>query len=184
MDIGKIVENMSIYRKTFGSLTPLKFPDFDTVSQKAYEGYLISGCEFGVVTSITDSFGVTVSFEDVLKVKKELPNRWDFICGAITGAFVSFSFFLEEKNFELAVNEIMKFHNETSLPLFKGNGLKVPKASAESINCRDSIINWTKKTGVAVKSPLRSERCARVTADVSLKTVNMIVKTVSLPQFV
>jgi len=175
MDFSLIVENMKFYRDVCGrkEIRAEKL-DLETVARQAYEGYKKYGCEFGVITSVSSALGLDISFERVMKIKKELPVKWNTVCGAITGAFVLFSLLLEESDFKFAAERIVKFHNDTPLPQFEGDGRAVPKASADSILCRDSILNWSRKTGIPVKNPLRSERCGRITADIAVETLKII----------
>ncbi|SNR80141.1 C-GCAxxG-C-C family protein [Desulfurobacterium atlanticum] len=175
MEFSSIVKNMEFYRNICGKREIKREDvDFEEIAKNAYEGYKKVGCEFGVITSVSAALGIDIDFEKVMEIKKELPFKWGAVCGAVTGAFVLFSLLLEESDFEEAAKKIIKFHNETPLPHYGGNGTAVPKASADSILCRDSILNWTRKTGIPVRSPLRSERCGRVTADIAVETLNII----------
>ncbi|WP_163328901.1 C-GCAxxG-C-C family protein [Desulfurobacterium thermolithotrophum] len=150
-----------------------------TIAQRAYELYWKQNCEYGVVNSFSKVGGLKFNYFKVLEISKELPHKWNKICGAITGAFYIFAVTLPEEAIEDAVKEIIEFHNNTKLPIFIGNKeFEIPKVAVGSILCRDSIINWSKAAGIHPRALERSERCARITGDIAFKTAQILNKHV------
>ncbi len=158
---------MEFIRENFKEAN-LKEINLKKVGELAYKFYWDYNCEYGVITAFNLACNFKPEYPEVKAFTPLLPNKWSRICGAITGALWVFSLTLEREDFERAVKELFKFHNETPLPIFKG-ALKLPKAPALSVVCRDSIINWCSATKIHPRSPERSYRCAAITADVAIK---------------
>ncbi len=168
MEIGQILENMAFVRESFG---PFELKDFSLkrIGELAFKYYWDCNCEYGLITAFREEASLNLDYSQVKAFSPSLPNRWNRVCGAVTGAFWVFAFTLEPSEFKGAVERLVDFHNHTPLPLFKPKGVNLPKAPALSISCRDSIVNWCRATGIHPRSPERSYRCAAITADVAVK---------------
>ncbi|MEO2068021.1 MAG: C-GCAxxG-C-C family protein [Desulfurobacteriaceae bacterium] len=176
MEFSKIMDNVRFIAKVIEK-EDLKKVDPHKVAKKAYELYWKANCEYGVVNSFKALGVFNFDYGQVMAISKQLPHKWNTICGAITGAFYLFALTLPEELLEKSVKELIKFHNETRLPIFEGNKkFNIPKVAVGSILCRDSIINWCKAAGIHPRSFERSERCARITGDLAYKTAKILNK--------
>jgi hypothetical protein len=105
---------------------------------------------------------------------------WGTLCGTLTGAGVVTSFAAGKEGEEI-LNDVIAWYSETELPIYKPAS---PKATFKNTNvsdsplCHVSVGKWMKKEGVALKSPERKDRCARVAADVAFHTVTLLNKWV------
>ncbi|WP_457568336.1 C-GCAxxG-C-C family (seleno)protein [Desulfurobacterium sp.] len=175
-EIQDILKNIKTYRDLLGKRKLNEFESPLSLGYPAYAGYWERDCEYGVINAFSVVAGLDLSFKEVVENKVKIPVRWHSLCGALTGAFVVFAVSLPEEEIEPAVKNLVLFHNDTSLPVFSGDGSFVPSASPDSALCRDSILNWSKKTGVSPKSRERKERCARITADIAVKAAEIVME--------
>jgi hypothetical protein len=101
---------------------------------------------------------------------------WGTLCGTLMGAGLAASF-AAGKEGENILNDMMHYYAETELPIYKPAN---PKATFKSVNksdsplCHVSVGRWMKKEGVKFLSPQRKDRCARLSADVAAKTVELL----------
>lgn len=176
MHFEKIMENVKFLlgEEEKENIEPV---DPEKIAQRAYELYWEYNCEYGVVNAFSQIAGLKFDYSRVREISKKLPHRWNTICGALTGAFYIFVITIPDEVIEEAIKELIEFHNNTELPIFVGNReLEIPKAAVGSILCRDSIINWSKATGIHPRTLERSERCARLTGDIAFKTAEIMNK--------
>ncbi len=75
------------------------------------------------------------------------------------------------------LNDVIEYYASTDLPIFVP---AKPKATFKHTNqsdsplCHVSVGKWMKKEGVKFFSPERKDRCARLAADVAIKTVVLL----------
>ena len=164
-----ILENLYFIRERLEVRPELAPFSLEEVEKLAFSYYWDYGCEYAVITSFKEIALFPYDYQRLKALSSQLPNRWNRVCGALTGAFFVLALTLPE-GLEEAVRELVEFHNQTSLPAFKPPQLpSVPSAKAGSILCRDSILNWCASTGIHPRSRERSIRCAAITADVARK---------------
>ncbi len=101
---------------------------------------------------------------------------WGTLCGTMTGAGIATGFIAGPEG-EAILNDVIAWYADTELPIYKP---AQPKATFKSVNksdsplCHISVGKWMKKEGVAFMSPERKERCARLSADVAMKTAALL----------
>jgi len=101
---------------------------------------------------------------------------WGGLCGSLTGAGIATGLIAGAEG-EHILNDVIAWYAETKLPLYKPEN---PKAGIKNINksnsalCHISVGRWMRKEGVTFLSQKRFERCARITADVAMKTVTLL----------
>ncbi len=101
---------------------------------------------------------------------------WGTLCGTMTGAGIATGFIAGHEG-EAILNDVIAWYSNTELPIYKP---RHPKGSfkntntAESPLCHISVGKWMKKEGVKFFSPERKERCARISADVAMKTAELL----------
>lgn len=101
---------------------------------------------------------------------------WGTLCGTMTGAGIATGFIAGHEG-EAILNDVIAWYADTELPLYKPAH---PKATIKNVNqsdsplCHISVGKWMKKEGVKFFSPERKDRCARITADVAMKTAALL----------
>jgi len=181
LEFSRISENLEFIKSKLGTFQ-IEVPSEEKIGELAYSYYWDYNCEYAVITAFNEKAQFPMTYSEVRTLTKKLPHKWGVVCGALTGAFFLFSTTLKLELSVQAAKELIDFHNITPLPIFKGRRFKdLPKVAVGSILCRDSILNWSRKAGVPPRSLERAERCAAITADVAMKTVQLIKKYYSEP---
>jgi hypothetical protein len=148
----------------------------------AYENWYKNYCCYAVASAILDQLRDKIGGAYV-----HLPSEafiwghagavgWGTLCGTLTGAGIVTSFAAGKEGEEI-LNDVIAWYTATELPIYKP---AVPKATFKNTNisdsplCHVSVGKWMKKEGVALKSPERKDRCARLAADVAFHTVTLL----------
>lgn len=163
-------------------LFPWKYRKLDagTVKARAYKGYFKSGCMFGVFESVAGTVA-----ESLGKPYTDFPfalsayggggvASWGSLCGTCNGAAMAISLFHQGEMREKLIHEVFSWYESAKLPAFAPEApVKVrkdfvmPFSRPDSVLCHVSITRWAKASGLASFSPERTERCARLVADVA-----------------
>ena len=102
---------------------------------------------------------------------------WGGTCGTLIGVGVAATLVAGPQIGEAINNEVINYYANTSLPIFVPTH---PKAEIKTQNtsnsplCHLSVGKWMKKEGVGFLSPQQMERCARLSADMSMKTIELL----------
>ncbi len=177
-----------------GRKTPeLPFPyvklDPKKIADMAYEEYYRHECCNGVFSTIIGELK-----EKVGGPYLGIPDTmfwyggggvagWGTICGTLNGAAAVFN--LTCKDFKPMIDTLIEWYQTSQLPTYvpcKGKYCKIPfpKSVAHSPLCHVSVQRWCKVATIYFKEPVlynskkRSERCARLTATVAAKTVELL----------
>lgn len=154
----------------------------------AYDGYWHKGlgCCYGAFYSIVglmaERHGAPYSqFPfSMMEVGKSGISGWATICGALLGAASAYALFWGRKERNDMVNDLYRWYEQTAFPIYnpgpaaKGFVGDLPTSIANSPLCHISVSKWCYETGIPEKSKERSERCARITADVAKKAVEIM----------
>lgn len=154
----------------------------------AYDGYWYKGyaCGYGVFYSIIglmgEKFGAPYNQFPyaMLEANKGGISDWGTICGALYGAAAAYALFWGRKERTPMVNELFRWYEVTQLPIYnpgdKASGVKgsLPSNAAGSVLCHVSVSKWCYANKIEATSKPRSERCGRITADVSRKAVEIL----------
>ncbi|WP_457678376.1 C-GCAxxG-C-C family (seleno)protein [Thermovibrio sp.] len=109
---------------------------------------------------------------------------WGTVCGTLNAAAAIFN--LTCKDFKPMIDTLFKWYEETPLPTYKPcvcskvDIPNFPKSVSLSPLCHVSVQRWCKVASIVLKRPIfynskeRSERCARLTASVAAKTVELL----------
>ncbi len=170
---------------------PYKKVDPKLAAQAGYEGYIKGACCYGAFSAIADDLAKNVGAPYTL-IPMEL---WIVgeggiagtasLCGAINGA--AFVIFLtaggmekekREKAFAV-INDLYHWYEQAALPIYKPQKAKIyegeiKQSKSGSTLCHGSLTNWCKASGHKAFSKARSERCARLTADVAFHTAELL----------
>jgi hypothetical protein len=161
---------------------PYKKLDPDKVAVRAYENWYKHFCAYATAEAILGSLQ-----EEVGEPYTSLPLLafawghgggvgWGMTCGTLMGTGMATAFVAGKKGDNI-INDLMHYYAETELPLFKPAN---PKATFKNINksesplCHVSVGRWMEKEGVKFGSPQRKDRCARLSADIAKKTVELL----------
>ena len=148
----------------------------------AYESWYELFCCYAVVNAILKPLE-----EKIGEPYTSFPNEatswghggavgWGTLCGTLTGAGIATGL-IAGKEGEDILNDVINWYTVTELPIYKP---EAPKAEISSVNasdsplCHISVGKWMKKENVKFFSDPRKERCARLSADVAAKTVELL----------
>jgi len=148
-----------------------------------HKGY---GCGYGVLYSIVGLMGEKhgAPYKDfpftVMEFGKSGISEWGGTCGALLGAAAALALFYPRKERDAMIDELFRWYETTAFPLYKPKpgSTKVegplPASVSDSIICHISVARWCAASKFDARSTERSERCARITADVALKTLEIL----------
>lgn len=118
---------------------------------------------------------------------------WGTLCGALNGASAIINMVCDNRQSAIVINELMKWYCENSLPSNSSNTPEVikkftankidkplPQSISDSPLCHISVSKWCVAANEKVHSPAQVERCARLSADVVAKTVELLNKVENL----
>jgi hypothetical protein len=163
-------------------LFPWKYKELNVEAAKAraYKGYFNAGCMFGVFESVAGTVA-----ESLGKPYTDFPfalsayggggvASWGALCGTCNGAAMAISLFHQGEMRTKLIHEVFSWYESTKLPVFVPEApVKVRRdfmilpSRPDSVLCHVSITRWAKVSGLASFSPERTERCARLVADVA-----------------
>ena len=116
----------------------------------------------------------------MLEVGKGGISDWGTICGALLGPASAYALFWGRKERNAMVSELYRWYETAKLPIFNpgeaAKGVKgdLPTSVADSVLCHVSLSRWCFENKVEANSKARSERCGRLTADVTYKAVEIM----------
>ena len=151
----------------------------------AYDGYWHKGlgCAYGAFYAIVGLMGEKYGAPynqfpfAMLEVGKGGISDWGTICGALLGPASAYALFWGRKERNAMVSELYRWYETAKLPIFNpgeaAKGVKgdLPTSVADSVLCHVSLSRWCFENKVEANSKARSERCGRLTADVTYKAV-------------
>lgn len=163
--------------------------DFKEVQPITHEEFYHNGwgCGYAVFYSIVGLLGKKYgapynSFPfSMLEVGKSGVSEWGSLCGSLLGAASAMALFYGRSERDPLVNELFRWYEKTAFPIYQptkeikeGMNKALPSSVSGSILCHISVSHWSYTTGIPAQAPERSERCARLSADVAKKTVEML----------
>ena len=167
---------------------PHKIDDIAAAMDVAYKGYWYKGygCGYGafyaIVGTMAEKYGApynTFPFT-IMEMFKGGFGDWGTICGALAGAGAAFSVFYGRKESKPMVNELFRWYETTAFPIYNpgeaAQGFKgdLPTSVSNSVLCHVSVSRWSYETKIPANSKQRSERCGRITADVTKKAIEIL----------
>ena len=163
---------------------------------RGHAGYFKSGCSYGAFYAI-----MSILREKVGGAYNQIPLRmlgygrggfanWGTICGALNGACAAINVVVPDADVNKVVSELIgwytgfPFPSKESTTIAAANGFKYSSATHIKIDLVTSISNsplchasnakWIATSGYGLSAPERKERCGRLTADVAVKTVELL----------
>lgn len=161
---------------------PYKKLDTARVADIAYENWYKKFCCYavasGIMIPLQEEVGEPYTSFPIESTKWGHGGAvgWGTLCGSLNGAGIATSLIAGEEG-EAILNDVIYWYTTTELPIYMP---ETPKAEIENVNksnsplCHISVGKWMKKEDVKFFSPERSERCARLSADVAVKTVELL----------
>ena len=154
----------------------------------AYEGYWYKGYAcgygtfYGIVGKKEEKYGAPYNQFPftMLEANKGGISDWGTICGALYGAAAAFALFWPRKERDAMVNELFRWYETTNLPIYNpgdaAQGVKgdIPSNASGSVLCHVSVAKWCYTHKKEHSGKERSERCGRITADVTRKAIEII----------
>ena len=150
--------------------------------QWRYKGYACGyGAFYSIIGVLGEKYGAPYNqFPfSMLEANKGGISDWGTICGALYGAAAAFALFWGRKERTPMVNELYRWYEVTKLPIYNpgelAQGVKgdLPSNASGSVLCHISVSKWCAAHKIEATSKARSERCGRLTADVSFKAVEI-----------
>jgi hypothetical protein len=159
--------------------------DPKTVAADAYKLYPDGSCMYAVFGAVIaalakiqpEPFG---SFPcHMMKYGAGGIGHWGSTCGAINGGAAIIGLFERDKQRrEDLIAELFSWYEKTELPEYRpqdtDESASCVKIEAQSVLCHASVSRWCRESGCGIESAARKERCRRLTADVAIKTVELL----------
>jgi hypothetical protein len=149
----------------------------------AHDNWFKGFCSYAAMSGIVEILRKKVG-EPYLSFPMEITtfahggtSGWGATCGTLIGAGVAATLVAGPKMGEAINNEVINYYANTALPVFVPSR---PRAELKSQNvsnspvCHLSVGKWMKKEGVGFLSPQQMERCARISSDMAMKTVELL----------
>ncbi len=97
------------------------------------------------------------------------------LCGALNGAAAAIGLVCGKADAKGFIADLLTWYSETYLPTYvPAGGTGIILSKSESNLCHVSVTRWCDESGFASGSSERSDRCARLSADVAGKVVEML----------
>jgi len=159
--------------------------DPDVTADRAYNYYYEGHCMYGVFKSIISQLAEQrgepyKSFPfDMMKYGAGGVAGWGSLCGGLNGGAAAISLFATtEKERGLLTHELFRWYEQTAFPVYlpKKAKLKIEmlQSVSNSVLCHVSVSNWCKSSGYRAFGEQHYERCARLTADIAKKIVQIL----------
>lgn len=157
--------------------------DGEQVAERAYKGYYTGmGCGYGAYEGIIGELASREGYP-----YNQIPTEsmalaaggyagLGTLCGALGGAAVAVGVLTDADTGKKIIAELWKWYKDYPFPQYqpKDNDMELPTTLAGSVQCADSVGNFMEVQGCAYSDPERKERCGRLTADVVLKTIELL----------
>ena len=156
--------------------------DPEAAAKRSYEAFFQGGCAYGVFEGIIGELREQVGHPyTAIPTKLAVFGKggvvgWGTLCGVLNGAGMAIN--TVTNNLGL-VNEVMGYYSNTAFPIYEPEvATKVEGELTKSVSgsplCHASVTQWCVTSGFEENSPERAERCGRIVADITKKTVEML----------
>lgn len=146
----------------------------------AYKAYDAGSCMYAVVHSVISQLAATfgepyASFPThMMKYGHGGVGGYGTLCGALNGAASLIGLFVSDKEARDAlIKDLFRWYEVTPLPILKPDAAVLdftpPPSTCRSTLCHVSTTCWAQASGYRAKSNERSERCRRLSGDVTSK---------------
>lgn len=156
----------------------------EKTAELAYTHYPNGGCAYGmtaaVVGQLADLHGQPYDTFPIAMMRygHSGAGGWGTLCGAANGAAAMCGLFVADaKDRDAMISQLFEWYQSTSLPIYEPADNKfpdMPASKSQSVLCHVSLANWCFKADQAVDSPMRTDRCRRLTADLAAHLVTLL----------
>ena len=158
-------------------------PDYS--AQQAYCDTTKGHCMYGVFASVIQQLGDKhgepySSFPvDMMAYGAGGVGGWGSLCGALNGSAALIGLFVRgEMQQKQLIGKLFRWYETAELPTFQPSkpvvNMAMPVSISNSVLCHVSVTNWCKVSGEKTYTKEQKERCKRLTADVTRKTVELL----------
>lgn len=156
--------------------------NYSACAQVAYETFPKGGCMYALVRGIVGVMAKKhgqpyASFPfAMMRYGHGGVGGYGSFCGALNGAAAVFGLFVhDKKQRDELIRSLCSWYENGSFPRYKPvGGDSLPQAKPGSVLCHPSVTRWCKVAQCKIDDPKRKERCARLTADVTARTVDLL----------
>lgn len=158
----------------------------DMAAKLGYSGFYNSGqgCGYGVFKGLVGQMALKYGKPydgfplQMMAYGASGVGNWGTLCGSLNGAAAAFGLFYDRNASTELIDALFHWYETAKIPAFEPSIKKLdftPQATVpHSTLCHVSVSKWCYETGIEMHSPERSERCARVTADVAKKAAELL----------
>lgn len=181
--IGSQIKNADAYEFKSG----YKYVKLDPkeVAQITYDNYFKRWCASSVIAGFaeqlkTKSGGLWKEFPiDAMRWAHGGMAGWGALCGTLTGAGTIIGLVTNDTDVaEGMANDLAFYYSYTEMPMFQPKKIIKTELSDMTIAstpvCHISVGRWMRAADESFLSDARAERCARVAADIAMKTAQML----------
>lgn len=159
--------------------------DSAAVAADTYRLMAQGGCMYGLFAGIVAAMAAVQGepyrsfLVHMMKYGEGGVGLWGSLCGTLNGGAAIIGLFVPQKEQrQQLIAELFSWYETTELPSYcpkeAGNSSPIPKSIACSVLCHASVGRWCATSGDEIGSPEMAERCRRLTAEVSAKTVELL----------
>jgi hypothetical protein len=169
----------------YAKIDPVKAADL------AYEIYPDGACMYAAVCSLITTIAETLRPVDPMSASIMMGFPFHMMkyghggigmvgstCGAFNGAAAIIGLFVKDAaKRDAMIVELCTYYEQTELPKYKPKDDKFPNMQTvipESVLCHISSGRWRAAADAQMFSPKRSDRCRRLTADIVIKTAELL----------
>jgi len=163
---------------------PYEKIDPQEVAKIAYESFYKDLCCYGVSRGIMVPLQKKIGepylsqpLYEGLKLGAGGIAEWGTVCGALLGATVITGFIVPVDAGKQIINELFQWYSDSPFPTYEPERPRAQinvQTVSKSPLCHISVGKWLKSADRAIKSPEQRERCARLTADVAMRTAMLL----------
>ena len=154
--------------------------DKESLLKHCYESfYQYGGCGGGCFGGIVDIFSEVTGYP----YNELIPGKAfglmaggygaGTLCGSLAGALTFVGLVCQPEDAGPVRNQLFDWYREHEFPQYQPEFESVTTV-AHSVNCVDSVGTYMAATGYAMADPERKARCAAVTAEVAVKTIELL----------
>lgn len=182
---------------TNAALAPWPWPyttlDREDVRKRAHKAYFDGGCCYGAFAALVSSLADKVG-EPYTRVPPQMMYfgggggaGWGTLCGSLNGSAAAISLAVDRANANLVISELFGWYTQFPFPSDISNDYAtshvflvnrydkaLKQTVAGSTLCHPSVSSWCTESGFKASSTERAERCARLTADVAARAVELL----------
>lgn len=150
----------------------------------AYKSHFKGGCCYavfsGIIVQLASQFGDPYQRFPLKMMEYGIAgvSGYRSLCGSLNGGAAAIGLFCDGAIRESLIKQLFQWYENTELPIYKpersiSTDAEIPRSTAHSVLCMDSLGNWSKRSGFSWGREQR-ERCARLDADVSRKISELL----------